>query len=268
MESSSSNTVSTRKITTLPKPSTVTDPNRNPNGAAKVTSSSSSSSSVLTVSGKSNVKPTVLHLMGAVAPSIDLYPIADYTFGKKAPAAGKDQNYKAFMDRMRLNYSKFGMRRTVEGILLLQNHGFPHILLLQLGPNFFKLPGGRLRPGESELSGLKRILSKKLSLPREGEEKVEEEEEEWEIAELVATWWRPTFDSPLFPYIPPHVTKPKECKKLYIIQLDSKGKFAVPQNHQLVAVPLFELFSDDKRFGPILSTLPVSLARYNLNINR
>lgn len=40
------------------------------------------------------------------------------------------------------------MRRSVEGILLVQEHNHPHILLLQLGTNFFKLPGGRLRPGE------------------------------------------------------------------------------------------------------------------------
>jgi len=40
------------------------------------------------------------------------------------------------------------MRRTVEGILLVQEHNHPHVLLLQLGQSFFKLPGGRLRAGE------------------------------------------------------------------------------------------------------------------------
>ena len=39
----------------------------------------------------------------------------------------------------------------------------PHILLLQVKNSFFKLPGGRLRPGQPDIEGLKRKLSKKLS---------------------------------------------------------------------------------------------------------
>lgn len=40
------------------------------------------------------------------------------------------------------------MRRSVEAVLVVQEHNTPHVLLLQLGLNHFKLPGGRLRPGE------------------------------------------------------------------------------------------------------------------------
>ncbi len=40
------------------------------------------------------------------------------------------------------------MRRSVEGVLLVQEHGHPHVLMLQLGVNHFQLPGGRLKPGE------------------------------------------------------------------------------------------------------------------------
>jgi len=46
------------------------------------------------------------------------------------------------------------MRRSVEGILLVQEHNHPHVLLMQMGQTFFKLPGGRLRPGEEGKSGL------------------------------------------------------------------------------------------------------------------
>lgn len=46
------------------------------------------------------------------------------------------------------SYEREGMRRSVEGVLLVQEHNHPHILLLQMGQTFFKLPGGRLRPGE------------------------------------------------------------------------------------------------------------------------
>lgn len=47
-----------------------------------------------------------------------------------------------------VRYEKEGPRFSVEGILLVQEHGHPHVLLLQIGNTFFKLPGGRLRPGE------------------------------------------------------------------------------------------------------------------------
>lgn len=51
------------------------------------------------------------------------------------------------------------MRRSVEGVLLVHEHGLPHVLLLQLGTTFFKLPGGELNAGEDEVEGLKRLLT-------------------------------------------------------------------------------------------------------------
>lgn len=45
-------------------------------------------------------------------------------------------------------YAQEGVRRSVDAVLLVHAHGHPHVLLLQLGSTFFKLPGGRLRPGE------------------------------------------------------------------------------------------------------------------------
>jgi len=40
----------------------------------------------------------------------------------------------------------------------------------------------------------------------------------------------------------------------------------VPKNYKLVAVPLFELYDNPARFGPILSSLPQMLCRFRLNI--
>ncbi len=37
----------------------------------------------------------------------------------------------------------------MEAVLLVHEHHHPHVLLLQVGHTFFKLPGGRLRPGEN-----------------------------------------------------------------------------------------------------------------------
>lgn len=60
---------------------------------------------------------------------------------------------------MREEFEKIGMRRSVDGVLLVHKHGIPHILLLQLGNTFFKLPGGELKSGEDEVEGLKRLLT-------------------------------------------------------------------------------------------------------------
>lgn len=60
---------------------------------------------------------------------------------------------------MRDEFERIGMRRSVEAVLLVQEHGLPHVLLLQLGTTFFKLPGGELNPGEDEVEGLKRLLT-------------------------------------------------------------------------------------------------------------
>lgn len=87
------------------------------------------------------------------------YPLTNYTFGTKEPLFEKDPSVPARFQRMRDEFDKIGMRRSVEGVLLVHEHGLPHVLLLQLGTTFFKLPGGELSAGEDEVEGLKRLLT-------------------------------------------------------------------------------------------------------------
>lgn len=91
--------------------------------------------------------------------TINLYPLTNYTFGTKEPLFEKDPSVPARFQRMRDEFDKIGMRRSVEGVLLVHEHGLPHVLLLQLGTTFFKLPGGELSAGEDETEGLKRLLT-------------------------------------------------------------------------------------------------------------
>lgn len=78
------------------------------------------------------------------------YPLTNYTFGQKDPVFEKDTSVTARFERMREDFRKSGMRRSVEGVLIVHEHGLPHILLLQLGTTFFKLyvPGTLQRAGE------------------------------------------------------------------------------------------------------------------------
>jgi hypothetical protein len=184
----------------------------------------------------------------------------------------KDTSVKDRLKRMKRMYETEGIRRTVDGILLVHKHGHPHILLLQIGNTFWKLfvglipslryfferlslgsrkksfsyasavfprPGGKIKPGESEIEGLKRKLTSKLA-PNMAPEYAPR----WEVGELMSMWWRPNFEtlmvrsrnthSPMsipttfkdllcttlqYPYIPAHITQPKECKKIFIVPL-------------------------------------------------
>lgn len=67
-----------------------------------------------------------------------------------------------------------------------------------------------------------------------------------------------------YPYIPAHVTKPKEQTKLFLVQLPERALFAVPKNYKLVAAPLFELYDNSTGYGNLIASLPQVLSRYEL----
>ncbi len=64
---------------------------------------------------------------------VNLYPLSNYTFGTKEPMYEKDKTVEARFNRMREDFETIGMRRSVEGVLLVHEHNLPHVLLLQLG---------------------------------------------------------------------------------------------------------------------------------------
>lgn len=127
-----------------------------------------------------------------------------------------------------------------------------------------------MRSQEDTLTGLTRKLNRRL-MPSQppsnvegGQEQLEEQQQyKFEIAELIGVWWRPDFDENMFPYLPSHVTNPKERREIYFIPLPQHLDFAIPQNFKLIAVPLFELYDNSHRYGPILSSLPQILGRIN-----
>lgn len=188
--------------------------------------------------------------------TVNLYPLTNYTFGTKEAQYERDSSVPARFQRMREEFEKMGMRRSVEGVLLVHEHGLPHVLLLQLGTTFFKLPGGELNPGEDEAEGLKRLMTEVLG-------RQDGVKQDWLIEDTVGNWWRPNFEPPQYPYVPPHITAPKEHKMLHLVQLPEKALFAVPKNYKLVAAPLFELYDNAQGYGPIISSLPQALSRFN-----
>ena len=140
-------------------------------------------------------------------------------------------------------------------------------------------PGDYLPHDGDEISAFKDRLNERLA-PTPGTSLAEEENaNDWEIGDAVAQWWRPNFETYMYPFVPAHITRPKECKKLYMIQLPKSSTFlfrralartnidpevlSVPKNMKLLAVPLFELFDNAQRYGQQLSAIPHYLSRYN-----
>ena len=80
-------------------------------------------------------------------------------------------------------------------------------------------PGNWLKHDEDEIEGVQRILDE-LFEP----DNAPEGGNKWEIGDAVGVWWRPNFETSLYPYLPAHVTRPKEAKKMYMIPLPQKSK--------------------------------------------
>jgi len=153
-------------------------------------------------------------------------------------------------------------------LVLLQVELFdhPHLLLLQVRNSSFLLPGGRLRPGEEEVQGLKRKLSSKLSFVDADDDQTIEEEDDWQIGECIGMWWRSEFEAIPFPYMPPSFRAPKECIKLFLVRLPMSRQFIVPRNMKLLAVPLSQVHGNAQVYGPIISGIPNLLSKFSFNV--
>eukprot|EP00053_Salpingoeca_punica_P004855 m.51313 g.51313 ORF g.51313 m.51313 type:complete len:198 (+) comp12978_c0_seq1:43-636(+) len=185
---------------------------------------------------------------------VTLHPLSKYQIRTKTATVEREKNGDARLQKMREDYAREGMRRSVEAVMVVDDHRHPHILLLQPMQSIFKLPAGDLTPGETEQEGLNRILNNWFC--PEGKTR------EWPISDLVATWWRPNFEFSMYPYVPPHATKMKEHKQVFLIQLPPDCTFEVPSNFKLIAVPLIELFDKKEAYGHVITSLPQLLSRY------
>jgi cleavage and polyadenylation specificity factor subunit 5 len=79
-------------------------------------------------------------------------------------------------------------------------------------------PGDYLQAEDDEIQGFKHRLNERLA-PVGTQFSGEGVNDEWEIGDTLAQWWRPNFETFMYPYLPAHVTRPKELKKLYLIHL-------------------------------------------------
>ncbi|KAL6224217.1 hypothetical protein ACLB2K_003073 [Fragaria x ananassa] len=191
---------------------------------------------------------------------LDIYPLSCYYFGSKEAIPFKDETLDDRVQRLNSNYAAYGLRTCVEAVMLVELFKHPHILLLQVRNCIFKLPGGRLRPGELEIDGLKRKLSRKLCVNADGDGIA------WEVGECLDVWWRPDFETSPCLDLPSTVRSPKERTKLFLVKLPESRKFIVPKNLKLLAIPLCQINKNRETYGAIISGVPEMLSKFTINI--
>eukprot|EP00759_Apiculatamorpha_spiralis_P044737 PhF_6_TR41641/c0_g1_i1/m.63112/K14397/NUDT21, CPSF5, CFIM25; cleavage and polyadenylation specificity factor subunit 5 len=199
-------------------------------------------------------------------PKLDIYPIDYYNFCDKQPHKPlRDCSSPSRLQRLKRKYDEKGTVRSVSAVIVVHQNSHPCIFVLQSSPSLnsveYRLPGGKCREGEDDITCLQRKIIKFLG--QEGNSNVGEAT--FTVRELIAEWVRPNFESLLYPYLPPHVSKPKEVRRVYMVQLPPSYTFSIPKNMKLLAVPLIELY-DNNRYGcALLAALPQCMSRYSLN---
>ncbi|MES1909530.1 MAG: hypothetical protein MHM6MM_002253 [Cercozoa sp. M6MM] len=192
-------------------------------------------------------------------PILDVPHVGGLSLALKGPQPVQDRSAREMHLRHEREYRERGLRRVVEALIIVHDRGHPHLVLQRLGDDrkaFFRLPGGALRANESELSGMQRKLRARL-MPDDLTAPFR-----FNIRACVSTWWQTEFDGPLYPYLPPHCSAPKEVRKLFLVEVPPKELLVCPGNYRLVAVPFMDLHDSAKRFGTVIAAVPTLLSNY------
>lgn len=187
---------------------------------------------------KSSNPPIIpLSFDGNQPPVITLHPFSSNDISTKSAQPEEDASVEERLNRLKKHYEDYGMRRFCEGVMLCHENSHPHVLLLQIANSFHKLyvsrftcsrflqtnnnnrPGGWLKHDEDEIEGFQRIMDDLF----EPDSSAGSNTTKWQIGDACGSWWRPNFETALYPYLPTHVTRPKECKKMYLIPLPQKN---------------------------------------------
>ncbi|CAG9483986.1 unnamed protein product [Plasmodium vivax] len=192
-----------------------------------------------------------------------VYPQANYEFN-----IDEKLKSKFVMDadkcKKRINtYNQNGIRSSALAIILCHRYEYPHLLLLQnVESQTYYLLSGKYRSWEKPRDVLKKKLQKYVNQIRDmhfatshfnAEQK--ESEDPIEIGEFLGEWWKTQFNSVYLPYLPAHITRPKEYIRLYQVTLTSRCIFHLPPGFTLKALPLFDLGSCGVAIGGLTSVL-------------
>ncbi|CCH46383.1 Cleavage and polyadenylation specificity factor subunit [Wickerhamomyces ciferrii] len=168
----------------------------------------------------------------------------------------------------------YGTRRFLQFLIVVGGEKEPAVLLLK-EHNQLIVPGGYLNHDEDEKTGAERILKELFD-----EEELAAEngngdangttngatngsaatvQEPLTIGETIARWWRTDLKPFVYPYLPRHVTRPKELIKLVYVDLPKTRKLSYPNFYKSFApYPLVDLYDKSE---PELKSIPLFLSK-------
>ncbi|KEG11218.1 cleavage and polyadenylation specificity factor subunit 5 [Trypanosoma grayi] len=72
----------------------------------------------------------------------------------------------------------------------------------------------------------------------------------------------------MYPYVPAHVPESdvKEVRTVFLVHMPPQMMLTVTHpDVQLVAAPLFDLYENTAKYGPLIASIPTLLSRVNIN---
>lgn len=153
------------------------------------------------------------------------------------------KNLKAYND-------SYGTRRYLQFLIVVAGEKEPIVMVFK-DKDQSMLPGGYLNHDESEEEGGKRLL--KVLFNHEDDD--DNPDSEMTVGETVGRWWRTDLKPNVYPYLPRHVTRPKELVKVVLVNLPKRKNFQFPETfrtfHPCVLVDLYDVGEPELRAIPL-----------------
>jgi len=87
----------------------------------------------------------------------------------------------------------------------------------------------------------------------------------WSVGAMLSQYWRPEFDSNIFPYLPSHVSRPKECLKIIRVCLPPRCVIKTFSGTTMEFVAVSDILSGGSdEFDEIIRSIPSLMSRFSL----
>ncbi|CDJ42354.1 mRNA cleavage factor-like protein, putative [Eimeria tenella] len=203
----------------------------------------------------------------AVFPESNYSFESDSTLGNKWGSGSPEERFKKRQEA----YLREGTRRSVAAVFLVHCAEYPHVLLLlDQQQQKHSLIMFKYKTWQKPKEVLQQKLSKYLIKPEQNSKRkwvaqqLSTDGPDLEVGEFLGEWWRGEFDDDLVPYLPPHVTRPKERVRVHQVQLPHRCSFRIPVGFCLTVVPIFEL--SPQRVGLAIGGLSHLIARFSIRL--
>jgi cleavage and polyadenylation specificity factor subunit 5 len=205
----------------------------------------------------------LVHAAGSThgARTIHVYPVTNYSFGSKAAREEKDATVAEAMVRHKATYQKEGMRRTVCAGARGEPARTPARVASAHEQGSVQAPRGPIEKGRGGDRWLKAQVTQQTV--SRGTEAASEGVGRRRVRRAVV----PAEPRAVLLPVPPRALHAAErVRRGLRIRAPTKCVFAVPKNTKLLAVPLFELYGNEQRYGALIASVPHLVSRYNLQL--